>query len=148
MKRSPLPGQPAERASFIIMPTQHFSPRGEYLKEERERVQLSASLAEKYPRLKSLSVTLTYFAPGGLARRSEIKYTCNLAFAKSLFCFACPNDECVGGNFDLSEILARAIAEHRELASGEVCCQGWKSKTTIDQVCCGQVLRYQLHLGY
>jgi hypothetical protein len=148
MKRSPLPSQPHNRASFIIMPTQHVSPRAEYLQEERERVQRSASLAEKFPRLRSLSVTLTYFAPGGLARRSEIKYTCNLAYAKALFCFACPNDECVGGNFDLSEALARAVAEHRELASGEVCCQGWKSKTAIDRIYCGHVLRYQLRLGY
>lgn len=148
MNRSPLPSRPCNRPSFIIMPTQHVSPRAEYLQEERERVQRSASLAEKYPRLKSLSVTLSYFAPGGLARRSEIKYTCNLAYAKSLFCFACPNEDCVGGNFDLSEALARAVAEHRELAKGEVCCRGWKSKTAIDQTYCGHVLRYQLSLAY
>lgn len=130
------------------MPTHHVSPRAEYLQEERERVQRSASLGEKFPRLKSLSVTLTYFAPGGLARRSEIKYTCNLAYAKALFYFACPNEECVGGNFDLSEALARAVAEHRKLANGEVCCQGWKSKATIGQISCGHVLRYALSLGY
>ena len=131
-----------------MMYSQRIGLRAEYLQEERERIKGSASLAEKFQDLKSLNMVLTYFGPGGNPRHSEVKYMVNLAFAKSLFRFDCPNNECVGGNFDLSADLARAVAQHLETASGEVRCQGWQSKTTIDRVHCDHVLRYQLSLGY
>jgi hypothetical protein len=131
-----------------MMYQQRVSARAEYLQEEKERVRASASLAERFQDLKSLSASLTYFGPAGTNRHSEIKHTFNLAFAKSLFRFDCPNRECVGGNFDLSTELARAVAEHRQTDTGELRCQGWQSKTTIDEVRCGHVLRYQLNLGY
>lgn len=127
---------------------QRIGARAEYLLEEKERIKASASLAEKFPHLKSLSVNLAFFAPSGLTRHSEIKCSFNLTHAKSLFRFDCPNVECVGGNFDLTEELARAVAERREIASGEVRCEGWQSKTTIDRVYCGHMLRYKLSLGF
>jgi hypothetical protein len=130
------------------MHQQRVDARAEYLQEEKERIKGSASLAERFKDLKSLSVLLTFFSSGSTTRHTEIKYTVNLAFAKSLFRFTCPNNECVGGNFDLSTDLARAVGEHRKVASGELRCPGWQSKTTIDAVHCGQVLRYNLSLGY
>ncbi len=130
------------------MHPQRISARAEYLQGERERIRVSASLAERFPGLKSLGVLLIYFGPGGLIRHSEIKYSVNLAFAKSMFCFNCPNDECVGGSFDLSAELARAVAERRATVDGEVRCAGWQSKTTIDRIYCGYVLRYKLTLGF
>ena len=72
----------------------------------------------------------------------------NLANAKSVFRFDCLNNECVRGDFDLSEDLANAIAAHRTSAVGEMCCQGWRSKTTIGTVQCHNILRYTLSLGY
>jgi hypothetical protein len=122
--------------------------RGKYLLEERERIKLSASLAETFPELKSLSALLSYFAPFGRTPQSEVKCTFNLAHAKALFRFACPNNECVGGNFDLSAALARAVAERRSTRDGEVRCQGWQSKATIDRVSCDHVLRYKLTMEY
>jgi len=122
--------------------------RGKYLLEERERIELAASLADTFPDLKSLSGLLSYFAPAGRSPQSEVKCTFNLAHAKALFRFACPNNECVGGNFDLSLALARSVTERREAITGELRCQGWQSKSTIDQVCCDHVLRYQLVLGF
>jgi hypothetical protein len=116
--------------------------------EERERIRLAASMAETFPGLKSLSALLSYFGPFGRTPQSEVKCTYNLAHAKALFRFACPNHECVGGNFDLSAALARAIAERRTTISGEVRCEGWQSKTTIDRVGCEHLLRYKLRLGY
>ena len=122
--------------------------RGKYLQEERERVKLAPSLAELFPNLKSLSALLAYFAPSGRTPQSEVKCTFNLQFAKALFRFACPNHECVGGNFDLSAALARAVAERQETVTGELRCQGWQSKATIDRVGCDHVLRYKLMLGF
>ena len=127
---------------------QRIGARAEYLQEEKERVKASSSLAEKFPELKNLSAELAYFAPGGTNQQSEIKYTFNLAYAKSLFRFDCPNKECVGGNFDLSSELANAVAQRRETASGEARCQGWQSKTVIGQVYCDHLLRYKLKLWF
>ena len=125
-----------------------FSPRADYRLQESQRTKESASLSEKFRELKSLTVGLAYFSPEGVSRNSQIKYTVNPDHAKSVFRFDCANDECVGGDFDLSEALARAVAARQATAAGEMCCRGWLSKTTIDQVHCRNILRYKLTLGY
>jgi hypothetical protein len=134
--------------SFSIRQPSKISARGKYLLEERERINLAATLAQTFPGLKSLNALLSYFGPLGRTPQSEVKYTFDLDHAKALFRFACPNDECVGGNFDLSEALAGAVAEGRKTITGELRCQGWQSKTTIDRVSCDHVLRYKLMLGF
>jgi hypothetical protein len=88
---------------------QRFSPRAEYRQQENQRANDSANLAERFRDLKSLTVDLAHFAPERLTKTSEIKYTVNLAHAKSVFRFNCTNDECVGGDFDLSAALANAV---------------------------------------
>ena len=127
---------------------QRIGARAEYLQEEKERIKASTSLAEKFPDLKSLSATLTFLAPNGASQHSEIKCTFNLAHAKSLFLFDCPNKECIGGNFDLSSELAQAVAQRHQSANGETRCQGWQSKTTIGRVYCDHLLRYKISLSY
>ena len=135
-------------SSFSTRYPPKIGARSKYLLEERERIKLAASLAETFPDLKALSALLCYFGPFARTPQSEVKCTFNLAHAKALFRFSCPNNECVGGNFDLSAELARAVAERRETVAGELRCQGWQSKTTIDQVSCDHVLRYTLTLGF
>jgi len=134
------------RHSF--MHHQKLGPRAEYRQEVNERVRNSATLAEKFPDLKSLTVALAYFSQEGHSKSSDIRYTVNLLNAKSLFRFDCPNHECVGGDFDLSAELATAVAARRTTASGVVTCQGWRSKATIGKMSCLNVLRFTLRLGY
>jgi hypothetical protein len=98
--------------------------------------------------LKSLTVLLEYYAPEGDTKTSQIKYEVNVANAKSVFRFSCPNNECVRGDFDLSEKLATGVHEHQKKVNGEMVCQGWRSKTTIDSVRCRNILRYTFNLGY
>jgi hypothetical protein len=130
------------------MQHQRHSPRAEYRQQESQRVNDSVNLAQKFHDLKSLTVDLAHFDPERLAKTSEIKYTANLAHAKAVFRFNCTNDECVGGDFDLSAALADAVAAHRTTASGEAICQGWRSKASIDRTPCNSILRYRLSLGY
>ena len=130
------------------MHQQKFSPRAEYRRQEGERVQNSATLAERFGDLKSLTVDLAFFSPEALNCSSQLKYTVNLAHAKSVFRFDCPNQECVEGDFDLSAELANAIAAHHTTVSGEAVCQGWRSKTAIDTGRCGHILLYKLTAGY
>ena len=124
------------------------SPRGEYQQQENQRAQASPSLAEKFPSLKTLTVELSYFDSEGLIRNSQIKYTVNPEHAKSVFRFACHNPECVGGDFDLSRAVAQAVTDQQTNVSGEIRCQGWRSRTTIGSVECQNLLRYKFALGY
>ena len=131
-----------------MMHNPRTSPRNEHLQREKIRVEASPSIAEKFPELKSLTVELAYFSLEGVSQNSQLKCTANPDHAKSVFRFDCVNDECVAGDFDLSEALAQAVAARRSTATGEMCCRGWLSKTTIDQVRCRNILRYKLILGY
>ncbi len=127
---------------------QKFTPRADYRQQESQRTNESVSLSEKFRELKSLTVGLAYFSPEGVPSNSQLKYTVNPDHAKSVFRFDCPNNECVGGDFDLSEALAQAVAARQATATGEMCCQGWLSKTTIHEVHCHNILRYKLSLEY
>jgi len=125
-----------------------ISPRKEYLLKEQQRVLESPSLAHKFQKLKSLTVDLGYYNPEGVTKNSQVKYTVNLEHAKSVFRFGCHNHECVRGDFDLSEVLAEAVAARRTTVSGEVRCQGWRNRAGIDTVPCHNLLRYKLTLKY
>jgi len=127
---------------------QRLGARAEYRQQENRRVKDAATLTDTFKKLKSLTVNLAYYDPEGVTKSSQIKYEVNLDNVKSVFRFNCPNNECIRGDFDLSDELADAVAEHRKSVSGEMACQGWRSKTTIDTVRCHNVLRYKLTLTY
>jgi hypothetical protein len=123
-------------------------PRFEYREQESQRVKDSPSLSDRFPQLKSLAVDLSYYNSEGVTKNSQIKYLPNLDKAKSVFRFDCPNNGCIRGDFDLTQELAKAVAEHRTVVTSEVSCQGWQSKTTVDTVRCHNILRYKLQLAY
>ena len=125
-----------------------LSPRDEYLLQEKQRVNDSATLLAKFPELKALTVDIAYIDSETRAQRGQMKYTVNVAHAKSVFRFSCPNRECVEGDFDLSTKLATAIAGHEETVTGELGCPGWQSRTTIGQLPCRAILCYTLNLEY
>jgi hypothetical protein len=122
--------------------------RAEYRKREEQRINDSASLADRFRKLKSLTVQLAFFSSEGVNRSSQIKYKVNLDNAKSAFSFCCPNNECVGGDLDLSNELAKAVAGRRREVTGELTCQGWRNRTTIDTVRCHNILRFRFNLTY
>src|SRR5882672_83736 len=128
------------------MRPQKSTPRADYRRQEIQRARESVSLSEKFRELRSLTVELEYFNPEGITRNRHMKYTVNPDNARSVFRFDCPNDECVRGDFDLSEVLARAVAERQATVTAEMCCQGWLSKSAIDQTRCHHILRSKLSL--
>src|SRR5438445_8130748 len=102
------------------MQTRKLNPRTEYRLRESQRIKDSASLEERFPRLRSLKVDLEYFDSEGVTRNGGMKYKANLQNAKSVFCFNCVNGECVGGDFDLSSELEKAVVARRKIAIGEM----------------------------
>jgi hypothetical protein len=132
-----------------MMHTRKISPRVQYRLLQTQRVQDSASLAQKFPKLKSLKVDLEYFDSSGVTRNGGMKYKPNLEHAKSLFSFNCLNGDCAGGDYDLTDELSRAITSRRKVVAGEVRCQGVRhNKERKDSVPCQSLLRYKLSLGY
>jgi hypothetical protein len=122
--------------------------RFEYREQEGQRVKESASLSDTFPQLKSLAVDIGFFNAAGVTKNTQIKYTPNLEKAKSVFRIDCPNNGCIGGDFDLSEQLGKAVAARSTTVTAEMSCQGWQSKTTVDSVHCHNILRYTLNLAY
>lgn len=122
--------------------------RAEYRSQQTELANNSPSLAERFPELKALTFELGQYDSSGASRTSQIKYSLNLPHARSVFRIHCGNTECVRGDFDLSEPISEAVGDRRDIVSGELCCRGWLSKTTIGTARCGKILRYKLHLEY
>lgn len=130
------------------MQPRRINPRAQYRLEQSQRITNSASIAQKFPKLKSLSVHLKYFGPDGITPSGGMKYKPNLEHAKSIFCFPCPDHECIAGDFDLSEDLAKAVARSRKSVVGELRCAGWHYNAIKERVPCLNLLRYELSLAY
>ena len=128
--------------------TQKRGARAEYREQQRQRVKESASLSDKFPRLKSLTVDLNYSCPDDVLPSRQINYVVNIDNAKSVLRFDCPNDECIRGDFDLTKELASAVARKRTDVKGELSCQGWQNKATVNTIHCQNFLRYKFKLGY
>jgi hypothetical protein len=132
-----------------MAPTRKIHPRVEYRLLQNQRIKDSMTLAQAFPKLKCLKVDLEYFDPIRETRNGGMKYKANLEHAKSMFCFNCPSGECVGGDFDLSAELAKAIAAKRKVITGELTCRGLRhNKERKDRLPCQTILRYKISLGY
>src|SRR6266478_3228763 len=111
-----------------IIPQRKLGPRKEFRQRENQRIMESGSLSVRFPKLKSLKADVTFHPPGGVGQSAHIKYAVNLEHAKSVFRFDCPNNECVGGGFDLSDLLAGAVDKRSKTLTGEMTCEGWRDK--------------------
>jgi hypothetical protein len=135
-------------AGFVMQMPRKSNPRREYRLRQRERIEASPLMAEKFPRLKALRVTLEFFDAAGTSKQGGMKCKMHVEQARSVLWFACPGVECTCGDFDLSEGLAKAVAGREKVATGELRCQGARRRGNGELVACGTVLRYRLNLNY
>jgi hypothetical protein len=105
-------------------------------------------MAKKFPRLRALKVTVAYFDAAGARKNGEMKCELNVEQSRSALWFACRGGECVGGDFDLTEALAKAVAGRRKVVTGELRCQGTRKRGDGEVVPCQTLLRYKLNLNY
>ena len=124
------------------------NPKAEHREAQRQRVDEAVRLAEKYPHLKSLKVTLEFLDREGMTKRAEMKYSANLEHAKSVLVFVCPISECCGGDFDLTAKLAEVVSKRHTKVVGEVPCLGSHKKASGQLAPCRSLLRYTLNLAY
>ena len=132
----------------VVMPPRKSNPRAEYRLKQRARIEGSPCMAQRFPRLKALTVNLAYYDAEGFNKIGEMKCKLNVEHAKSVLWFACPGGECVGGDFDLSEALEKAVAGRCKAASGEMRCRGQRTRGDRERVPCPALLRYKMILDY
>lgn len=135
-------------AGRVMMRVPKRNPRQEYRLKQRERIEASPLMITEFPRLKQLKVSLEYFDAAGVTKNGQMKCKLNVEHAKSALWFACPGAECLGGDFDLSEPLARAVAGRKKMATGEVRCGGTRKRGGGETVPCQTMLRYKINLKY
>lgn len=131
-----------------MMHTPKRTPRQEYRLKQRKQIEESPFMAQQFPRLKSISVLLEYFDPTGMNKNGEMKCKLNVQHSRSVLWYACPGGECVGGDFDLTEALAAAVAGRRKMVVGEIRCQGKRKRGDKELLPCQTLLRYKLSLQY
>jgi hypothetical protein len=124
------------------------NPRQEYRLKQRERIEASPSMLQKFPALKALKVLLEYFDAEGTTKNGELKCKLNVQHAKSVLWFACSGVECTKGDFDLTDALAQAVAARHRVATGELRCEGTRKRGDRSPVPCQTLLRYTLNLAY
>jgi hypothetical protein len=124
------------------------NPRQEYRLKQRERIEDSPLMAQKFPALKGLKVVLEYFDAEGTTKNGEMKCKLNVEHAKSVLWFACPGVECLEGDFDLTDALAKAVAARHKVATGELRCAGTRKRGDRVPAPCRTLLRYTLNLSY
>jgi hypothetical protein len=122
--------------------------REEYRLKQRERLEAAPSLAKHFPNLKKLVVTLEYYEATGDTKNGEMKCKLNVEHARTVLVYACPDVECIGGDFDLTDALADAVADRRKEAIGELHCQGTRKRGGKELTSCQTLLRYKLNLDY
>jgi hypothetical protein len=136
------------RVILLLMLTRKDKPRAEYRERESLRAEASAPLSLSYPRLKALTVELTYFDRDIVSWGRGVKYRANLENARSVLRFHCPSALCIGGDFDLSEALAGAVGVRRTKLAGDLHCKGFRRQVTGELVPCEATLHFKLSAAY
>jgi hypothetical protein len=137
------------RRKVVTFGYRKVNPRAEYRLRRSAQINDSPTLAERFPKLKSLRVTTEHFDSISAPRIGGMRYKVNLAHGKSLLSFNCANSHCVGGDYDLTERLAQAVAAKRKVLQGELRCQGTRHNNELkEKKPCQSILRYKLTLGY
>jgi hypothetical protein len=124
------------------------NPRQEYRLKQRQQIEASPLMVTEFPQLKTLKVNLEYFDASGATKNGEMKCKLNVEHARSVLWFACPGAECMGGDFDLSQPLAQAVAARKKVVAGELRCAGTRKRGDREIVPCHTLLRYTLNLKY
>jgi len=128
--------------------TRKKGARATYQERQGRRVKEALTLAQEFPRLKSLTVNIRHLDSDSPDNAHPLRFAVNIQHAKAVLRFHCPNNECIRGDFDLTGELAKAVKRRCATVTGEMPCPGWLSKDTIGTLRCHNVLNYTLHLDY
>jgi hypothetical protein len=79
-------------------------------------------MAAQFPEVASIAVNMTYNQRG--IAKSLPRIVNFFPGSYALFKIDCLNKDCVGGGFDLTQIITAMITNHRKAAKGDLSCEG------------------------
>ena len=79
-------------------------------------------MAAQFPEVASIAVNMTYNQRG--IAKSLPRIVNFFPGSYALFKIDCLNKDCVGGGFDLTQIITAMITNHRKSAQGDLSCEG------------------------
>jgi hypothetical protein len=117
-------------------------------REQRRRAYLNTRpLREEFPRMEQLTLELRFSDASGLSSYSAQTHTLAPA-ATAFFEFPCPSAVCMGGGFDLGDVIWRLSTRAGHETSGRLDCQGRDSTDERDPHYCPLRLHYRVTVSY
>lgn len=105
--------------------------------ERRQRQDEAPRLKSEVERLAELAIEVSEFRAGGTVLAARHTRRIVIDHAPALFEIPCTEERCMGGGFDLTRDIMRALRSRETTFEGEDVCAGEVGSTT-----CGRVLRY------
>ncbi len=112
-----------------------------------ERWHRSPLLKEKYPKVTSISVEMSFKDSDGKCD-FESKKEIYSQESKAFFKIECPYRECVSGGFNFSFDIDKLVTSHLDKLDGTITCQGWQDKERIGKHRCFLELNYTISAKY
>jgi hypothetical protein len=110
-------------------------------KTERQQQRIDAGLiAEQFPEVANIVVNMTYTQKGIKKSLSRIVNFFPSSYA--FFRVDCLSKDCLDGGFDLSPLISTMIGKRREVAKGELSCQGESSSSDHSAIVYEVSIRY------
>lgn len=113
-------------------------------REARQQSYLAApAVSKKFPGVKELVVELRFADPEGKVHPSPHKRK----FAPEMqayFEFQCPLRDCVGGGFNLTTAIPKALSDRRGTGGGKLSCNGRRDRDGVADHTCRLELQYSV----
>ncbi len=118
----------------------------EQRREQSRRKRVAAgTLADAYPAVEQVNVTLTFNEPEGL---SPVRQTHGMyPAAPAYFEFPCPHGDC-DGSFDLNSAAAAVLKKSLNVGDGTLKCPGTRSGTPVARQPCTLSADYRIAVQY
>ncbi len=90
---------------------------------ERQQQRIDAGfVSTHYPQIESIVINMMYNQRG--LQKALPRVVNFFPGSCALFRIDCLNKECVGGGFDLSQVITGMIRNHKEASKGKLSCEG------------------------
>jgi hypothetical protein len=117
-------------------------------REQRRQAYLNTRpLREEFPRMEQLTLELSFSDASGLSTYSAQTHTLAPG-ATAFFDFPCPSSMCMGGGFDLGNVIWRLSTRAGHETSGRLDCQGRDTTDARDPHFCPLRLHYRVTVSY
>ena len=108
---------------------------------------MTQRIRQVFPTVRKIAIQVTFTDADQASDMSWREYTLTPE-AEHPVKFDCPERDCVSGGFDLSEAMAKAVAESQSVTEGRLNCPGWVEISGGGKGRCLVGLHYRLKIDY